>query len=49
MPAASLSGSPSVTFWNGASHEHKSDRHAFDGLPFLVSVAVVWLGIVVGG
>ena len=31
------------------AHMRWPDRHAFDGLTFLVSVAVVWLGIVVGG
>ncbi|MBV8220878.1 MAG: hypothetical protein JO325_20645 [Solirubrobacterales bacterium] len=31
------------------AHMRWPDQHAFDGLTFLVSVAVVWLGIVVGG
>jgi uncharacterized membrane protein len=31
------------------AHMRWPERHALDGLTFLVSVAIVWLGIVVGG
>jgi uncharacterized membrane protein len=30
-------------------HIHRPEWHALDGLTFLVSVAIVWLGIVVAG